>query len=82
MNGGKVNDQIIPEEKIMAQQYLIWSEEHGGWWGAGDWGYTRSLRQAGRYSKERADEIVSKANRFSEPPAFNEIAIPDPLAKD
>jgi hypothetical protein len=66
----------------MTRQYVIWSEEHGAWWGAAEWGYTVSLRAAGRFSKARAEEIVDKANRFIQPPAFHEIAISDPLAKE
>jgi hypothetical protein len=62
-------------------QYVIWSEEHGAWWGPGSWGYVTSLRQAGRYSQAAAEAIVAKANIALTPPDFYEIAIPDPLAK-
>jgi hypothetical protein len=58
----------------MEQQYLIWSEEHGAWWRPAKWGYSQRIRDAGRYSKADADEIVRNAN-FRE---FNEIAIPEP----
>lgn len=54
--------------------WLVWSEEHGMWWRAGHCGYTRSIREAGRYAKAEADEIVRRANIVD----FNEIAIPDP----
>jgi hypothetical protein len=60
--------------------WVIWSEEHSAWWGPGKHGYTRSLRLAGRYAKMRAEAIVAKANAYVTPPAFHEIAIPDPLA--
>jgi len=45
----------------------------------GKFGYTRSLSKAGRYSEAEAREIAENANRFIEPPAFNEVAMPDPL---
>jgi hypothetical protein len=60
-------------------RYVIWSEEHGAWWAPGEMGYTTSLAQAGRYTRTRAAEIVTKANAYVTPPKFHEIAIPDPL---
>jgi hypothetical protein len=59
--------------------YIIWSEEHGAWWGPGEHGYTRSLRSAGRYSKEHAEEIVRDANVYLGIGELHEIAILDPL---
>lgn len=41
--------------------YLIWSNEHRGWWGIGERGYDRHLAKAGRYSRERAIEICRQA---------------------
>ena len=41
--------------------YLIWSNEHGGWWRPAEIGYTTELGEAGRYTEERADDIVSEA---------------------
>jgi hypothetical protein len=65
-----------------AAKYVIWSEEHGQWWRPGEFGYTRSLRKAGRYTIKQAERICAKANLAATPPAFNEIAIPDPCAED
>lgn len=65
----------------MPKNYLIWSEEHGGWWRADRHGYTRSIRQAGRYSKITAEEIVKNANYgrdLDSQRPFNEIALPEP----
>jgi hypothetical protein len=62
--------------------WVIWSEEHGAWWGPGEHGYTRSLRSAGRYSKEDAKEIAFDANAYLEVDQFHEIAIPDPLGHE
>ena len=58
--------------------YVIWSFEHGGWWGPGRIGYTPYLTRAGRYSQAEADQIVADANRYSLTP--NEVAVPDPEA--
>lgn len=60
--------------------WVIWSEEHGAWWAPGGHGYILSLRQAGRYSAERAAAIVARANAHCRPGEFCEIAIPDPLS--
>lgn len=45
----------------MAELYLIWSNEHGGWWGPNRHGYTRKLREAGRYDRAVAMEICREA---------------------
>jgi hypothetical protein len=58
-------------------KYVIWSEQHGGWWAHDRNGYTRYLTNAGRYSKTQAHEIVTNANQYSK--TWNELAIPDPL---
>ena len=58
--------------------FLIWSEEHGAWWRPGRAGYTRSIREAGRYSLEEAGDIVKKANRYLPAGQFNEVALFDP----
>jgi hypothetical protein len=62
--------------------WVIWSEEHGAWWAPGSHGYTTSLRQAGRYSRERAEEIVENANRYLREGARNEVALPDPWPRE
>jgi|HubBroStandDraft_6_1064221.scaffolds.fasta_scaffold00529_3 hypothetical protein len=41
--------------------YLIWSNEHDGWWGPGERGYTRTLDKAGLYSREDAIRICKHA---------------------
>lgn len=54
--------------------WVIWSEEHGMWWGPGRMGYTPSLRLAGRYSATAAAQIVADANITGE---INEVMFPD-----
>jgi hypothetical protein len=40
-----------------ADVYLVWSHEHGGWWGPGRNGYVQKVSDAGRYSRAQALEI-------------------------
>jgi hypothetical protein len=42
--------------------FLIWSEEHGAWWAPASRGYTRSMKRAGRYSKDEAERFSTSAN--------------------
>ncbi len=43
-------------------KWLIWSNEHGGWWKPNELGYTHTHSEAGRYDFARALEIVTRAN--------------------
>ncbi len=45
----------------MDDTYLIWSNEHAGWWRAGEAGYSPALKKAGHYTRERAIEICKRA---------------------
>jgi hypothetical protein len=45
----------------MDELYLIWSNEHGAWWGPGRRGYVRRIENAGRYSHAQAIEICTEA---------------------
>jgi hypothetical protein len=59
----------------MNESYLIWSFEHRGWWLPGALGYTKGFadfEQAGRYTREQADEIVGRANFVG----INEAVVP------
>lgn len=56
-------------------EFLIWSEEHGRWWAPNEWGYSNSIREAGRFTEARAKAIVEGANYGG---TFHEIAIPVP----
>lgn len=39
----------------MEDDYLIWSNEHDGWWRqGGPWGYTWEMKSAGRFTREEA----------------------------
>ena len=41
--------------------YLVWSNEHGGWWGPGGFGYAPDLRSAGRFTRAQALKICRDA---------------------
>jgi hypothetical protein len=58
--------------------WVVWSEEHGGWWMPSGIGYTPSLREAGRFSERRARLIEDNANRYLPDGVINEVAMPDP----
>lgn len=58
--------------------YVIWSFEHGGWWGPGHSGYVPTLAEAGRYTAEQALGILFNANI----PGTNETALPEEDAAD
>lgn len=44
--------------------YLLWSNEHGGWWKAGGWGYTLDHRDAARYGRAQAVSVVYEAGAY------------------
>lgn len=46
----------------MPEQWLVWSNEHGKWWGPNGGGYTTKRSMAGRYTLEKAADICSRAN--------------------
>ena len=46
----------------MGHQWLIWSNEHCGWWRPNHAGYCYERKDAGRYSFEEACQIVKNAN--------------------
>ncbi len=41
--------------------YLIWSNQQRAWWRPNQRGYTSIIEEAGRYSLEKATEIVNDA---------------------
>ena len=58
-------------------KWLIWSIEHGAWWGPNQTGYYKLKDNAGRYSKEDAVEIVMTANKWAGDKTPNEAMIPE-----
>lgn len=64
--------------------YLIWSNEHRGWWKASRHGYTTRTDKAGQFSFEEAQQICDNANRYDQPIAkrpstgVNEVMVEAP----
>lgn len=46
----------------MTLEWLIWSNEHAGFWKASRHGYTRHMAEAGRFSEAEAKAIVEQAS--------------------
>lgn len=46
----------------MEKLWLIWSNEHNGWWRANRQGYCHFRKDAGKYTYEQALEICANAN--------------------
>jgi hypothetical protein len=44
-----------------SELFLIWSNEHGAWWGPAACGYVRRIADAGRYSHAQALDICTMA---------------------
>jgi hypothetical protein len=44
-----------------ADAYLVWSNEHTGWWRPGSLGYSPGLKHAGHYTREQALDICARA---------------------
>ena len=60
----------------MTHDYLIWSNEHSGWWRENRCGYAGRIEDAGRYTQAEALEICTNAmpgRRDGEP--LNEIPV-------
>lgn len=51
----------IDHEAMQNDVYLVWSNEHRGWWGPGRCGYSVGLQKAGRYNREQALDICRGA---------------------
>ena len=60
-------------------KYLVWSNEHRGWWKPTRHGYTTRTDKAGHFSFEAAMDITTNANRHLRPGDDpNEIMLPAP----
>jgi hypothetical protein len=67
---------LAPEPTLgTGGDYLIWSNEHGGWWGPGGWGYVLDWHHAGRYTRVDALTICHKALRGSIDGIPNELPV-------
>jgi phosphopantetheine adenylyltransferase len=68
--GHYVNEKVKAEVERLRERceaymnepiYLIWSNEHGGWWMAGGWGYSQGLNAAGQFTREDVIKICGDA---------------------
>lgn len=46
---------------MSSDDYLVWSNEHQGWWKPGGYGYAPGLRHAGHFTREQAIQICRDA---------------------
>lgn len=77
LGGNPLPDKIPPAEPA----YVIWSNEHAGWWRPGEAGYTPDLAEAGYYPRARAMQIARSQWRMPVRGVPNEIAISLPDAR-
>lgn len=59
----------------MIPQYVIWSFEHGAWWGPYECGYVWDLASAGRYSAVDAGRIVTSSVFLEEIAILEQVVI-------
>lgn len=78
--------ELVRELRDGYECWLIWSNEHMGWWGCNSRGYVESINKAGRYKFDEAVEICKsgtmKCSRFGGV-IPKEIMVPDlPVIKN
>jgi hypothetical protein len=62
-------------------RFMVWSNEHCGWWKRSRHGYTTRTDKAGLFSFEEAKVICENANRFADAPQpfnLNEVMVEAP----
>jgi hypothetical protein len=74
--------------KLVEAGWLIWSNDHGTWWGPNRGGYTRVVKDAGRYTLAEAWQIMRARDfrcgsklgelRQHEPGVFADFVVPSP----
>lgn len=62
--------------KTQENLWLVWSHEHGAWWGANNCGYYTCIESAGRYSLGQALQCASSRSKTGEAPP--EVIVPSP----
>lgn len=53
--------------------FLVWSNEHGGWWIEGGLGYTLDISRAGRFTQAEATSIADNASVNGEKPLMDGV---------
>lgn len=64
----------------MQRDWLIYSREHNKWWTSGERGYSSTIDEAGRYTRERAIQICKSANIARPADDPHEVMVPAPEA--
>jgi hypothetical protein len=57
-------------------KFIIWSEEHKGYWKPNSMGYTNTIENAGRYDVDEAIQICAGANAYG---SICEMMFPEPM---
>ena len=62
-DGTQYQWEVVTEDKKApeATHYFIWSTERNMWWNPNEVGYTENITEAGKYSSQKAIDIVMKA---------------------
>lgn len=65
-------------DQVVAEPYLVWSNQHRAWWRPNSCGYTIDVRAAGHYSREEAISISGQSrDGWGKPTDLpDELAIP------
>lgn len=71
-------------KQLAAAIWLVWSNEHSGYWGPNHCGYYRDLKDAGRYTLAEANKIAETASPRAAGLVFDgippEVVVPSPEA--
>lgn len=57
------------------RRWLIWSNEHCGWWSLCDFGYTTQIERAQRYTEAEARERCRPEGAAMYENVLNEVAV-------
>lgn len=52
---------VLPTRVFAPDSYLVWCNEHRGWWAPGGWGYTNALLGAGEWTRELALDLCQRS---------------------
>lgn len=58
-----------------AENYLVWSNQHGCWWRADQAGYTIYIAAAGRYSRSEALGICAQRDGADDGTVLPEVPV-------
>lgn len=73
----------MTEPTTPSSEYVIWSNEHHAWWGPDERGYVSRIDRAGRYPRQQALKICSRARggrEFNDNPSEIPLLLGDAAA--